>query len=151
MAEATAEPTSQLTPLRNKSQQFTSEERLEAEIEACMNKGQHCFDMPLKVYDSPEGYGRQYIIPEVGRIDLLTVHADTKDFYVVELKKGVGDDEIVGQVSRYMGWIKDKLATDGQNVYGIICTAQASERLKYAVKANPSVSLYNYEVSFKRV
>jgi RecB family endonuclease NucS len=66
--------------------------------------------------------------------------------YVIELKKGQSDDEIVGQVSRYMGWVKKNIAVSGQNVYGIICVSNATEKLKYAVEAIQNISLYSYNL-----
>ena len=123
---------------------FTAESHLENEFVAQIDRGMPFANMPLKMYDSPDGYGKQYPIPGIGRIDILAVNTDTDDIYVIELKKGLGDDEIVGQVSRYMGWVKEHLASSSQNVYGIICVAQATDKLKYAVEANPNISLLSY-------
>jgi len=147
-ADATPEPPIKRPPSGITANAFATEARLEDEIEDRLNKGLPFFDLPLTVYDGDDGYGRQYMIPAIGRLDLLAVHTETNDFYVLELKRGLGDDEVVGQVSRYMGWIKQNLAADGQNVYGIICTAGASDRLKYAAAANPNISVFNYSVNF---
>ncbi|MCL1859700.1 MAG: endonuclease NucS [Oscillospiraceae bacterium] len=126
---------------------FLAESRLEDEIEVRISNGLQFFpNLLLRMYDSIDGYGRQYIIPGIGRIDILAVNTTNNDFYVIELKKGHGDDEIVGQVSRYMGWVKKNLASESQNVYGIICVAQTSEKLKYAAEANPNISIYNYSI-----
>ena len=132
---------------RTTGNSYLAESRLEDEIEARINRGLPFLDLSLKMYDNSDGYGRQYIIPGIGRIDLLTVNTANNDLYVIELKKGQGDDEIVGQVSRYMGWVKENLALGGQSVYGVICTAQASDRLKYAAEANPNIAVFNYSLN----
>ena len=151
-AETVLEPPAPATRRsRTTSNVFLAESRLEDEIEAQINRGIPFAHLPLKMYDNPDGYGRQYMIPGIGRIDLLTVNTANNDLYIMELKKGQGDDEIVGQVSRYMGWVKKNLASDGQNVYGIICAAQASDKLKYAVEPHPNISVYCYDLKITPV
>jgi hypothetical protein len=39
---------------------------------------------------------------------------------VIELKKGRPSDQVVGQVLRYMGWVKKHLCTNGQAVKGLV-------------------------------
>jgi len=34
----------------------------------------------------------------------------SRDYVVIELKRDQGDDEVIGQVSRYMGWIRQRRA-----------------------------------------
>jgi RecB family endonuclease NucS len=57
---------------------------------------------------------------------------------VVELKRGRGSDAVVGQVSRYMGWVKENLA-GSHRVFGIILAADADEEMRYAVAAHPNL------------
>ena len=132
---------------RKMTNSFSVESRVEAQIEEDIIKGKPFYNLPLKMYDESDGYGRQYMIPSVGRIDLLTVHSETNDLYVIELKRGLGDDEVIGQVSRYMGWVKQNIATKGQNVFGIVCVAQASDKLMYAVDANQDIFIYKHSFS----
>lgn len=152
--ETLSEPPNPIKELKSSKKQnnkFSAESRLEDEIEDNINKGFGYFNLPLKMYDNDNGYGRQYIIPAIGRIDILAVNTTNNDLYVIELKRGFGDDEIVGQISRYMGWVKKNLASDGQNGLGIICVAQASDKLKYAAEANPNISIYNYSIQITPV
>jgi tetratricopeptide (TPR) repeat protein len=144
--ESVVEQPSTARALMATGKSFLSESRLEDEIETQINRGIPFVNLSLKMYEDSNGHGKQYPIHGIGRIDLLTVNTESNDLYVIELKRGKGDDEIVGQVSRYMGWVRENLAKDGQNVYGIICTAQASDKLKYAVAANPNIKLYNYGI-----
>ncbi len=79
-------------------------------------------------------------------IDLLA--KDKEDNYVViELKKWNNNDQVVGQILRYIWFIQEKFNT--QNVKWIIVTHESDEKLKYAIKAVSNVSLKEYEISFK--
>jgi len=78
---------------------------------------------------------------------LLAKDRDTNDFVVIELKKTPSDDKVVGQLLRYMGWVKKNLANGGM-VTGIIIVPEVSERLKYAADMLPSVRVMTYSVSF---
>ncbi|MDQ3805032.1 MAG: endonuclease NucS [Acidobacteriota bacterium] len=84
---------------------------------------------------------------EVGSIDLLVKDKETKQFAVIELKKGKTSDDTVGQVARYMGWVKKNLA-DGYEVKGIIIARANDPRLQYALLTVPNIELFVYKVSF---
>ena len=56
---------------------------------------------------------------------------------VIELKKGRSSDVVVGQILRYMGWVKEHLAVDDYDQYdvrGIIISKEKDDRLEYALK-----------------
>lgn len=106
------------------------------------------FGMRLELYQDEENTGRQYQT-SIGRMDLLAKDQDTGDFVVLELKKGQSSDYAVGQMLRYMGWVKDNLAKDSENVKGIIISKDEDEKIKYALRMLSNVTLYLYEVSFK--
>ena len=85
---------------------------------------------------------------DAGRIDLLGI--DRKgNFIVIETKKGRESDKVVGQISRYMGWVKLKMANHSQNVRGIIITNESDEQLSYAVAAHDNIKLKYYRVKFE--
>jgi len=46
-----------------------------------------------------------------------------------------------------MGWVKEHLAKD-YDVKGIVIAKEKDERLEYALKLMPNVSLFLYSVSF---
>lgn len=72
----------------------------------------------------------------------------TGDFLVVELKRtSETSDAAVGQIARYIGWIKENLAKE-KSVQGIIIAHSASEELRYAVKAISNCKFATYEVKF---
>jgi len=101
----------------------------------------------LELYQDEEGNGRQYPTP-VGYIDILAVDRKNKEFIVIELKKGKSSDQVVGQILRYMGWVRENLAKD-YNVRGVIISGDKDEKLEYALKIVPSINLFIYEVSFR--
>jgi Holliday junction resolvase-like predicted endonuclease len=84
---------------------------------------------------------------EVGSIDLLVRDKETKQFVVIELKKGQTSDDTVGQITRYMGWVKRNRAS-GQEVKGIIIARANDLRLQYALEMVRNVELFVYKVSF---
>ncbi len=91
---------------------------------------------------------RQVECGSLGRIDILARDRRTGDYVVIELKRDQGDDEVVGQVSRYMGWIKQHWADhQGVGVLGIIVAHEATDRLRSAVLPHPNISLYTYQFS----
>lgn len=83
---------------------------------------------------------------EVGPVDILAVDEDN-DFVVFELKLGRGSDKALGQLSRYMGWIKTHLAGNNRTK-GVIVVKTASQNLKYSAIANSEISVFEYEMNF---
>ena len=101
----------------------------------------------LKVYVDPtQADGVEYQTG-VGRIDILAVD-DVGDFYVFELKRADSSDDVFGQVSRYMGWVRYTIGRE-KNVSGVIVARQITEKLRYAAYGRDDVHLFEYEVSFK--
>lgn len=84
----------------------------------------------------------------IGRIDLLCRNKDGSGYTIIELKLGQTGDETVGQVQRYMGWVKKNLAKDGQSVKGLIICREADEKLMTALVVVPNVEVFTYEVRF---
>ena len=78
------------------------------------------------------------------RIDLLCLDCD-ESFVVVELKLSLAYDQVVGQLLRYMGWIKKNKAKPNQKVRGIIVANKISEDLKLAVSMVPNVEWLEYK------
>lgn len=121
------------------------EKQLEDFIEANLELVEH----GLQLYvDDLGNRGRQYPT-DVGTIDLLCVKPNG-DFVVIELKKGKTSDKVVGQISRYMGWVKQNLAGN-RDVQGIIVTHDYDEKLKYAVIANEKLNVKYYRIKLEFV
>jgi len=131
------------------SMEFVMEEYLEEFIEANFNKID--FGAELELYQDEENTGRQFTT-SVGNIDLLAIDRKKKEFVVIELKKGRSSDVVVGQILRYMGWVKENLAVndyEGYNVRGIIISKEKDDRLEYALKMVKNVNVFLYSVSFE--
>ncbi len=84
---------------------------------------------------------------DIGLIDILVKEKETNDFVVIELKKDQTSDDTVGQIARYMGWIKENKKVD--NVKGVIIAGQFDKKLEYAISIVPNIDIYIYEVDFK--
>lgn len=82
----------------------------------------------------------------VGPIDILAVDA-AGNFFVFELKLSRGVDKAVGQLLRYMGWVKRNLAK-GKQVNGVVLARIIDDKLKYAASIIPEVTLLEYQVNF---
>jgi len=83
---------------------------------------------------------------EVGNIDILAI-SDINEFYVFELKLGRGPDSAVGQILRYIGWIKEHIS-NGKAVNGVIVAEEISAKLRYAASTVPHISLMEYSLKF---
>jgi hypothetical protein len=101
----------------------------------------------LSVYIDPSERDGVEFPTEVGRIDILA-NDKSGNFYVFELKQGRSPDQAIGQLARYMGWVKHTVGK-GRNVSGVIVAKTITDKLRYAASVVPNVSLYEYEVSFK--
>ncbi len=101
----------------------------------------------IKLYVDPTGRDGIEFPTAVGPIDILGVDEDGS-FVVFELKRANTSDRAIGQLARYIGWIKQTIGK-GKDVRGVIVAGNISENLRYATLAMPNVSLFEYEVSFK--
>jgi restriction system protein len=97
-----------------------------------------------------ECVGQQYET-DTGPVDILAISKDKKQLLVVELKKGRASDVVVGQTLRYMGYVQEELAEDGQSVIGIIIALKDDQKIRRALKMTPNIDFYRYQVSFKLV
>lgn len=92
--------------------------------------------------------GQQYP-SDTGNIDILAISKDGKEILVIELKKGRASDVVVGQVQRYMGYIKEELLESGQTVRGAIIALEDDIRIRRALSVVNNIDFFKYEVSFK--
>ena len=92
--------------------------------------------------------GQQYST-DTGNLDILAISKDKKELLVIELKRGRVSDVVVGQIQRYMGFVKDELCEPGQTVRGIIIGLDDDLRVKRALSVTQGIEFYKYEVNFK--
>jgi hypothetical protein len=101
----------------------------------------------LRLYGNPERREGVEYPTAVGPIDILATDGEG-NFVVFELKLGRGPDKTMGQLLRYMGWVKKNLAQD-REVYGVIVAKDIDEKLRFAALLVPNVSLLEYEIDFR--
>lgn len=117
---------------------------LERQLEDYLAANTAMLEPGLELYRDEDGReGKQYPT-DVGVIDLLCRRPDG-GLLVVELKRGRTSDVTVGQLSRYMGWVKKNVSA-GRPVTGLILAHERDENLTYAVAANPSISLRYFKL-----
>lgn len=100
------------------------------------------------LHDEGEMVGQQYAT-DAGPIDILAISKDKKRLLIVELKRGRASDVVVGQILRYMGFVKEEVAEPDQAVEGAIIALEEDPKLRWALVSVPSISFYRYQVSFK--
>lgn len=104
-------------------------------------------DRRLRLYVDHIGRDGIEFPTAVGPIDILAID-DSNAFIVFELKRARSPDHAIGQLTRYMGWVKQTIGKEHE-VRGIIVAKAITENLRYAVAVIPNVSLFEYEVSFQ--
>lgn len=101
----------------------------------------------LKLYEEGGQRGRQFPAG-TWSIDFLALDQETNNLVVIELKRGQTSDSTVGQVLRYINWVKENIAGVGQDVRGIIVASDVDEALRYAAKGLLNVEVKTYSVTF---
>ena len=94
--------------------------------------------------------GQQYPT-DTGIIDILAISKDKKSILVVELKRGRVSDVVVGQVQRYMGYVKSELCETNQTVKGVIIGLEDDLKIRRALSVTTNIEFYRYQISFKLV
>lgn len=87
---------------------------------------------------------------DIGPIDILAIDKKTKSYVVIELKRNQTSDDTVGQLMRYMGWVKRHYKDD--NVKGVIIAGEYDKKLDYALEFAPietDVFIYNVKFSLE--
>lgn len=156
------DPTHDPTPIMSKEQVEIDEETddeetdnegaakfaYETDLRNYLAKNLSIIEPGLKLYQDDDGItGIEF---DVGgrRIDILAV--DVKGaLVVIELKVSRGYDRVIGQLMRYMAWIKKNQAEPGQQVRGAIVAREISEDLLLACSLLAGVQLFEYELSLK--
>ena len=130
-----------------------SEFALEKHLEDFLVKNWRQTDLGKKfdIYEEDgELVGEQYNT-DTGPIDILAVSKNKKTILVIELKKGRASDVVVGQIQRYMGYVKEQLLEPGQEVRGLIIGLEADLRLRRALSVCTNIDFYRYQIDFKLI
>ncbi len=92
-----------------------------------------------ELFPDYELVGSEYSIETV-RLDLLL--EKERELLVVELKAGVATYEVFGQISMYMGLVKEKFPE--REVHGVIIASEIHKGLKAACSTNNDVACKKY-------
>ena len=126
--------------------EFVMEKYLE---EFIVSNFEAVFGDEIRIYQDEDGSDGQQYLTDVGIIDILACKPSGGSYVVIELKKGKTSDAVVGQVLRYMGWVKEHLCSKDQGVRGIIVCGDRDERLDYALSILDNVEARLYRVDFQ--
>lgn len=123
----------------------TDEFAYEHDLRDYLAKNLHIIEPSLRLYSEEGITGVEF--PAGGRyIDLLAVD-QVGGYVIIELKVSKGYDRVVGQLLRYMSWIKRHHAEPGQPVRGIILAKEIGEDLRLACADISNVALFEYSLS----
>lgn len=117
----------------------------EADLRNYLSKNLHIIEAGLRLYEDEGITGIEF--PVGGRfIDILAIDAEN-NLVVIELKVSRGYDRVIGQLMRYMGWIKLNLAENGQKVRGAIVAREITKDLILACSLVPGITLLEYQLA----
>ncbi len=117
----------------------------EKDLQNFLAKNLSLIEQGLTLYMEEEISGIEF--PVGSRfIDILAIDSN-KDYVVIELKVSRGYDRVVGQILRYMAWIRKNHAEENQKVRGIIIAREISDDLLLACSETQSIELYEYNLS----
>lgn len=104
------------------------------------------FGKKYNIYGDEEKQGQQFPT-DTGPMDILAISKDEKEFLVIELKKGRASDSVVGQIQRYMGFVKEQMA-DNQKVKGAIIALENDLCIRRALSVTSDIKFYRYKIKF---
>jgi tetratricopeptide (TPR) repeat protein len=130
-----------------KKQQFTSEKILEDELTLRIESGLPVFGKHLKILRRKGVYGRQYVLSNGRRPDLLAEDTEN-NLYVIELKKDSGYDDAYEQTADYLEWFDQNWSTQFNSIYGIICLNNPTQDLLDKVHRNDRIRVFEYQISY---
>lgn len=142
-------PISKLTPVEDEqldnSHLGSDEFAYEHDLRDYLARNLHTLEPSLTLYTDEGITGIEF--PAGGRyIDILATDAQG-NYIVIELKVSKGYDRVIGQLLRYVSWIKKNHAEPEKKVRGIIVAKKISDDLRLACSELPDISLYEYSLS----
>jgi hypothetical protein len=122
---------------RTFGKQFKTEKELQSYLESNWKEIQLFREWNLKE--------TQKNIGEAGVIDILARHVSEPKWLIIEIKKDISRDKTVGQIQRYMGWVKENLAFRNEEVFGLIISGYPpDENIRLALLNNINIDQQIY-------
>jgi hypothetical protein len=119
---------------------------LEQDLQRYLADNLYCIEPGLTLFEDEDIKGFEYPAGGKRRIDILAIDKSGA-LVVLELKVEKGYDRTVGQLLRYVNWVRQNLAEPGQRVRGIIVCRTMSEDLRLACTGIKDVELFEYRLS----
>lgn len=119
---------------------------LERDLQRYLAENLECIEPGLRLYEVDGIRGIEFEAGGGRRIDILAIDKDGA-LVVLELKVSKGYDRVVGQLLRYVNWVRINLAEPSQRVRGIIVCRIMSEDLRLACASINDIDLYEYQLS----
>ena len=123
----------------------SSQFALEKDLQRYLADNLQLIEPGLTLFQDEEITGFEYPAGGGRRIDILAKDR-SGGFVVLELKVEKGYDRVVGQLLRYVNWVRKELAEPGQRVRGIIVCRSMSEDLILACAGIADVELFEYRL-----
>jgi CRISPR/Cas system-associated exonuclease Cas4 (RecB family) len=117
--------------------------QMEQDLENFLENNLGLIEEGLELFTTDDDVSGRQFFTDVGEIDLLCKNSD--ELVVVELKKGRSSDNVVGQISRYMGWVEEHISNN-KKVRGIIIVHDFDRKLMYAVRPHSNIELKYYRI-----
>jgi hypothetical protein len=123
----------------------SSEFLLEQDLQRYLAENLDCVEPGLTLYEEDGVKGLEF---DAGgrRIDILARDRQG-DLVVIELKVSKGYDRVVGQLLRYVNWVRREVAMNGQKVRGMIIYRAMTEDLRLACAGINGIELMEYTLS----
>lgn len=111
------------------------------ELHPLVKDGLDDIEKGLEIYDLERPF--EYPMDPIGKVDIMARDKDGNPV-AIEAKKHTADNATVGQIARYMGWLR--LKKNRKNVRGIIIAGEFSPKTRYAAIAVEGLSLVRYAI-----
>lgn len=137
--------------LKATDQENTNEFAYEKDLQNFLAKNLSLIETGLELYMEEEISGVEFPVGNCF-IDILAVDKND-DYVVIELKVSRGYDRVIGQILRYMAWIRKNHAEENHKVRGIVIAREISDDLLLACSETKNVELYEYNlaISLKKI
>jgi hypothetical protein len=135
------ETNSQILENQTEENEFAYERDLQNFLAKNLNK----IEYGLTLYNEEGINGLEFPVGN-RTIDILALDKH-KNFVVIELKVSRGYDRVVGQILRYIAWIRKNLSDSNQKVRGVIISREITEDLLLACSETKNIELYEYSLS----
>jgi hypothetical protein len=117
----------------------------EKDLQNYLSKNLDLIEPGLSLYEEDGITGIEY--PAGGRfIDILAIDRNN-NYVVIELKVSRGYDRVIGQLLRYVSWVKKNITENNQTVRGVIIAREISEDLTLVCEELNNVNLFEYQLS----